>query len=401
MSEATSKHRRHVRIAAAILAAIVAAAVIFTYLSYTAAFTPTDTVSLTAPRAGLVMERDAKVKYRGIQVGKVTDIAYSGNEAKLTLSLRRGEMRYIPSNATVRIAGNTIFGAKSVEFLPPAEPQPTSLRPGSTVAAKDVQLEVNTLFQTLSDVLNKIDPISLNATLTALGEGLRGHGDDLGAATAGLNSYLQQINPKLPTLRDDFAKAAAVTNIYGDAGPDLARVIDNVPALNKTVVDEKDNLNATLLAATGLANNGTATLQPAADNYIAAIQRLRAPLKVLGEYSPEFGCFLKGSSIAVDRFAPIIGGIRPGLFVDSNFLPGSPAYTYPESLPLVNASGGPNCRGLPDVPTKQYGGTWYHTPFLVTDNAYVPFQPNTEVQFDAPSTLQFLFNGAFAERDRF
>ena len=45
--------------------------------------------------------------------------------------------------------------------------------------------------------------------------------------------------------------------------------------------------------------------------------------------------------------------------------------------------------------------TWFRSPFLVTDNAYVPYQPNTEVQFDAPSTLQFLFNGAFAERDDF
>jgi phospholipid/cholesterol/gamma-HCH transport system substrate-binding protein len=393
--------RSHVRIAAAVLAAIVLAAVVFTYLSYTAAFTPTDKVTVTAPRAGLVMERDAKVKYRGIQIGKVTDIQYAGHEAKLTLSLKRGEMRYIPSNATVRIAGNTIFGAKSVEFLPPDQPKDTPLRPGTNVPVGDVQLEVNTLFQTLSDLLNKIDPVSLNGTLTALGEGLRGHGDDLGATLAGLNTLLQQLNPKLPTLQEDFAKAAVVANIYGDAGPDLAQVIDNVPALNRTIVDEQANLNATLLAATGLANNGTATLQPAADDYIAAIQRLRAPLKVLGDYSPEFGCILKGSAIAVDRFAPIIGGVRPGLFVASNFLPGAPAYTYPESLPIVNASGGPNCRGLPDVPSKQFGGSWYHTPFLVTDNAYVPFQPNTELQFDAPATLQFLFNGAFAERDDF
>ena len=118
-----------------------------------------------------------------------------------------------------------------------------------------------------------------------------------------------------------------------------------------------------------------------------------------GDYSPEFGCILQGTAKALDTFAPIIGGIRPGLFVASNFLPGAPAYTYPESLPIVNASGGPNCRGLPNMPSKQFGGSWYHTPFLVTDNAYVPYQPNTELQFDAPSTLQFLFNGAFAERD--
>ena len=178
-----------------------------------------------------------------------------------------------------------------------------------------MQLEVNTLFQTLTDVLAKIDPVNLNATLTALGEGLRGNGDDLGATLAGLNYYLQQLNPKLPTLQQDFQKTAVVANVYGDAGPDLARVFDNVPAISNTIVDEQDNLNATLLAATGLANNGTATLEPAENDYIAAVQRLRAPLKVAGDYSPVIGCVLIGTSDAVDTFAPIIGGIRPGLFV--------------------------------------------------------------------------------------
>jgi phospholipid/cholesterol/gamma-HCH transport system substrate-binding protein len=391
--------RSHVRIAAAILAAVLVAAVAFTYLSYSAAFTSVDTVTVTSERAGLVMETGAKVKYRGIQIGKVETIQYTGNEAKLTLAIDSNQMRYVPSNATVKIGGTTVFGAKSVEFLQPADPTGDSLRPGAAVAAKDVQLEVNTLFQTLSDVLKKVDPINLNATITALGEGLRGNGDDLGASLAGINYYLQQLNPKLPTLQQDFQKTAVVAGIYGDAAPDLATVLQNAPTISQTVVDEQENLNAALLAATGLANNGTATLEPAADDLIATIQRLRAPLKVLGDYSPVLGCVIRGTKKALDTFAPVIGGIRPGLFVASNFLPGAPAYTYPESLPMVNASGGPNCRGLPDVPTKQYGGSWYHTPFLVTDNAYLPFQPNTELQFDAPSTLQFLFHGAFAERD--
>ncbi|CAN3130935.1 MCE family protein [Mycobacterium sp. smrl_JER01] len=393
--------RSHVRIAAAILAALLLAAVTFTYLSYTAAFTPTDRVTVLSPRAGLVMDIDAKVKYRGIQVGKVESIDYAGNAAKLTLAINRGDMRYIPADAPVRIGGTTIFGAKSVEFLPPEYPEGQALRPGAEVRAENVQLEVNTLFQTLTDLLDKIDPINLNATLSALGEGLRGNGDDFGALLSGLNSYVAQLNPKLPALQEDLRRTAVVADIYGDAGPDLARILENAPAISQTIVDEQDNLNTALLAATGLANNGTATLEPAADDYIAAIQRLRAPLKVAGEYSPVIGCTLKGTANAVDRFAPIIGGIRPGLFVSSNFLPGSPAYTYPESLPIVNASGGPNCRGLPEVPSKQYGGSWYRTPFLVTDNAYVPYQPNTELQFDAPSTLQFLFNGAYAERDDF
>jgi len=396
----TEVNRTHVRIAAAILASILLAAAVFTYLAYTAAFSPTDTITVTSERAGLVMDRDAKVKYRGVQVGKVAAIEFLGDQARLTLAMQRGQLHHIPSNATVRIASNTIFGAKSVEFLRPETPA-EPLRPGTVIQASSVQVEANTLFQTLTDVLDKVDPVHLNATMTAVGEGLRGHGDDLGATLTGLNDYLAQLNPKLPAVHSLFAKTATVGGVYADAGDDLVTIVSNAPALSDTIVDQQDNLNAALLAATGLANNAHETLEPAADDYIAAIQRMRAPSRVLGEYSPEYGCLLEAMVTAKQNFGPVIGGTKPGLFVSSSFVPGVPAYTYPESLPMVNASGGPNCRGLPHFPNKQTGGSWYRAPFLVTDNAYVPFQPNTELQFDAPSTAQFLFNGAFAERDEY
>jgi phospholipid/cholesterol/gamma-HCH transport system substrate-binding protein len=390
-----------IRIAAAVLAAILVVFTVFTYLAYTAAFTSTDSVTVTSPRAGLVMDKEAKVKYRGIQIGKVEDITYSGDQAKLTLAIKSDQLRYVPSNALVRIASTTVFGAKSVEFIAPDHPTGGSLRPGATVAAQAVQLEANTLFQTLMDVLHKIDPVHLNGTLSAIAEGLRGHGDDFGATLAGLNQYVAQLNPKLPTVESVIAQTATVANIYGDAAPDLVTVIDNAPTISNTIVDEQENLNATLLAAIGVANEGYATLEPGADNYIAAIQRLRAPLKVLGDYSPEFGCILQGLKNGSERGSRLVGGMKPGAMVSSSFVLGVPSYTYPESLPIVNASGGPNCRGLPDIPTKQYGGSWYRAPFLVTDNAYIPYEPFTEVQVDAPNTLQFLFNGAFAERDDF
>ncbi|GAA4544319.1 MCE family protein [Mycobacterium paraffinicum] len=397
----TGTRRTPVRLAAAVLASLILAFVAVTYLSYTAAFASIDKVTVSTPRAGLVMAKGAKVKYRGVQIGKVENIDYSGDQARLTLGIKSNDMHFIPSNATVHIGGNTIFGAKSVEFLPPQYPSLTSLRPDAHVMASAVQLEVNTLFQSLMDLLHKIDPVELNGTLSALSEGLRGHGDDLGGILSGLNTLTRQANPKLPALQEDFRKAAIVANTYADAAPDLNTVFDNLPAINKTVVDQQKNLNNTLLATIGLANNAYETLAPAEQNFIDAINRLRAPLKVAHDYSPEFGCLFKGVARGVKEFAPLIGTVKAGLFTSSLFVLGSPSYTYPESLPIVNASGGPNCRGLPDLPTKQNGGSFYRSPFLVTDNANVPYEPFTEVQVDAPSTLQFLFHGAFAERDDF
>lgn len=104
-----------------------------------------------------------------------------------------------------------------------------SLRPGAQVQNKDVQLEMNTVFQTLTDLLTKIDPTSLNAATTALGEGLRGNGDNLGAALSGLSSYLGTFNPKLTVLQKDFQNTATVGDIYADAAPDLATVLQNAP----------------------------------------------------------------------------------------------------------------------------------------------------------------------------
>jgi phospholipid/cholesterol/gamma-HCH transport system substrate-binding protein len=397
----TGYRRTSVRLAAALLAGLLVAFAVLTYLSYTAAFTSVDTVTVTSARAGLVMEKGAKVKYRGIQVGQVDDISYSGDQARLKLAIYSNNMHYIPSNATVHIAGNTIFGAKSVEFIPPPNPSGKPLAPNAMVEASAVQLEVNTLFQSLVDLLHKIDPVELNGTLSALSEGLRGHGDDFGALLAGLNTLTRQANPKLPALQQDFRKTGVVTGYYADAAPDLNTVFDNLPTINRTLVDQQNNLNTTLLATIGFANNAYETLAPAEDDLIAAINRLRAPLKVAADYSPEFGCFFAGVDRGIKEFAPLIGVRKAGLFTSSSFVLGSPAYTYPESLPIVNASGGPNCRGLPDIPTKQTGGSFYRAPFLVTDNALIPYEPYTELQFDAPSTLQFLFHGAFAERDDF
>jgi phospholipid/cholesterol/gamma-HCH transport system substrate-binding protein len=266
-------HRVAVRIAAVVLVGGIIAVSALTYLSYSAAFTPTATVTVTSARAGLLMESGAKVKFLGLQVGTVGEVEYDGNDAQLTLHIRNDQMGFIPSNSIVRIASNTVFGAKAVEFVPPEVPSPQALVPGAHLQASSVSVEVNTLFQTLVNTLHKINPVELNATLTAVSTGLRNNGDDLGATLAGINTFLTQINPRLPTLQRDLRRTAQVADVYADAAPDLITALDNTPTVSDTIVDRANDLNATLLAAAGLANNGYDTLAPAENDLVAAVKR--------------------------------------------------------------------------------------------------------------------------------
>jgi phospholipid/cholesterol/gamma-HCH transport system substrate-binding protein len=139
--------RRHIRLAAAIFAMLLALSVTFTYLSYNQSFTHFDTLTVKSPRAGLGMGVAAKVKFRGVGVGTVKSITYTGDEAQLTLAINDGQLAFIPSNVTVHIAGSTIFGAKSVEFVPPDAAEGEPLSSGATVQASEVSVEPNTLFK--------------------------------------------------------------------------------------------------------------------------------------------------------------------------------------------------------------------------------------------------------------
>ena len=85
------------------------------------------TVPLTviSDRAGLVMEDDAKVKLRGVQIGEVAKVeSYADsagtNLSKLKLKIYPNEFRFLPSNVEAEIKSSTAFGAKYVDLIVPA-----------------------------------------------------------------------------------------------------------------------------------------------------------------------------------------------------------------------------------------------------------------------------------------
>jgi phospholipid/cholesterol/gamma-HCH transport system substrate-binding protein len=78
-------------------------------------------VTLTSDRSGLVMESGAKVKMRGVQVGRVGDISGGQGPASLRLEIDPDQVRYIPANVGAQISSTSAFGAKFVDLVyPPA-----------------------------------------------------------------------------------------------------------------------------------------------------------------------------------------------------------------------------------------------------------------------------------------
>lgn len=351
-------------------------------------FTDTATVTVKSPRSGLVLDPDAKVKVRGVEIGRVTKVEQTTEGAELKLALDPDKMKLVPANAGVDIRSTTVFGAKYINFIVPEQPSSGSLQPGATVAANKVTVEFNTLFQHLSDVLNKIEPEKLNATLSAFGTALQGRGEKLGDVLVRLDAYLREMNPYLPTLQQDLNKSTDVTNLYADTAPELLRTVDNAVVTSRTLVEEQQSLDNVLVNLVGLSDTTGSVLRENENQLVTALNLLAPTSALLNEYKPALACLIPGLASALPAGEDVFGGLQEGVALNNNFMLGAPSYKYPQDLPKVNATGGPHCEGLIDrVPGS-------HSDYVVTDtNEGAPYVPSMSFKVDGPKVFQILFAG--------
>lgn len=344
-----------------------------------------------APRSGLVLDPDAKVKVRGVEIGRVAEINLRDDGAQILLEVDPEQLKLVPSNAGVDIRSTTVFGAKYVNFVVPEQPSSSSLKPGSTVAATSVTVEFNTLFQHLSDVLAQVEPEKLNATLTALGTALQGRGDKFGDLLVRSDRYLRELNPYLPTLQQDLDKTAQVTDIYADASGALLRTVDNATVTAKTLSELQAELDNVLVNVIGLSDTTGSVLRENEANLVTALDLLRPTTSLLFEYAPALSCIIDGLGPLMPLAEEVFGGILPGVGMNASLMPGSKPYTYPKDLPKVNATGGPHCEG---VVTRAPDS---HSNYVVTDTSeggpYTPTTAPLALNDKAPKIFQLLLEG--------
>ncbi|OBG13620.1 MCE-family protein [Mycolicibacterium celeriflavum] len=313
-----------------------------------------DTVPVTviSDRAGLVMNPEAKVKMRGVQVGQVDKIERRPDgTAALTLAMDRSALHLIPGNVDVDITSTTVFGAKFVQMNAPQEPSSQTLRPGQVIQSKHVTVEINTVFQQLVQVLDKIDPAKLNQTLGAIASAFNGRGEKFGQTLVDFNALLAKIEPSLPNLAHDIEAAVPTLSAYGDAAPDLMSTIESTTQISNSIVDQQQNLDEFLVSAIGLADIGNEVIGGNRQALADVTHVLLPTVELLSRYRESLWCGI-GGLIPFSKSGPQYSGI----IVSAGLTLGVERYRYPGDLPKVAAtSGGKDyCQelGLPELPPE-------------------------------------------------
>ncbi|MFN8101433.1 MAG: MCE family protein [Mycobacterium sp.] len=372
------------RVVAGLLTVLAIAAVIALSVGlFRGSFTKTVPLTLISDRAGLVMNPDARVKLNGAQIGKVESIELlSDGRAALHLAIDPTAIELIPANVTADITSSTVFGAKFVQLTTPANPAPESLQPGQVLDGRHVTVEINTVFQQLVSVLSKIEPAKLNETLGAFSNALSGRGAKVGQSLSDFDSLLATLDPSRPNLEHEINTAPTVLNAYGDAAPDLVATVDNATRISDTIVDRQGDLDALLVSAIGLADIGNEVVSTNRQPLTDVLRLLVSTTDLTNQYHEAINCGLAGMApLAMGPPSPV-----PGTLLLDSFQLGRERYRYPQDLPKVAATGGPQCMGLPDV------GPGTRPPYLVADiNANQSQYGNQGILLNSDALKQALF----------
>jgi phospholipid/cholesterol/gamma-HCH transport system substrate-binding protein len=416
------------RVAGLIVFLIAALVLWLVFLQYKGDFTDKTKLTMLYSRAGLVMDPGSKVTYNGVQIGRVSQI----NEitwdatgrpcpavtnpapdckpaARFTLDVYPKYLHLIPENVDARIVATTVFGEKYVSMTSPESPLPqritSSSVPGCSAPcfyAKSVTTEINTLFQTITQIAEKVDPVKVNLTLSAAAQALSGLGDKFGQSIINGSAALDEVNPRMPTIRHDIQQLATLGDTYADASPDLFNFLNNASTTAHTIHAQEKDLDRALLSAAGFGATGADIFNRGGPYLARGAADLVPSSQLLDTYSPEVFCAIRNLHDGEPKVAAFAGG-RNGYSLRSESeifsglglalgLPGlgltlasmglvglagvvggaQNPYVYPENLPRINAHGGPG--GAPGCWQTITRDLW-PAPTLVMDtgNSLAPY----------------------------
>jgi len=367
------------------------------FLQFRGDLSPRTALTLLSSRAGLVMETGSKVTYNGVIIGRVGKVASAERDgkpiAKVTLDVDPRFLASIPSNVNADIKASTVFGNKYVALTTPKNPATTRLTSSDVIDATTVTTEFNTLFETVTSIAEKVDPVKLNLTLSAAAEALSGLGAKFGQSIVNGNAVLDDVNPQMPQIRRDVQRLSDLADVYTRASPDLWNALDNLTVTARTLNAQQKDIDAALLASMGFGNTGADIFERGRPYFVRAMADLVTTTRLLDKYSPEIFCGLRNIAQASPAALAAFGGNGYSLDTVTEILGPPNPYVYPDNLPRTNGQGGPG--GAPGC-WQTIDRNFWPAPYLVVDDG-ASIAPYNHFELGQPLLTEYVWGRQVGE----
>lgn len=162
------------------------------------------TVKLELPAAG-GLYRFSNVTYRGVQIGRVTEVVLTAKGAEATMSLDTSPK--IPADLAAEVRSVSAVGEQYVDLRPRTDSGPY-LRNGSVISVENTSIpqQVGPMLDQVSSLLKSVPKERLSDLLDESFKAFNGAGDDFQSlldSSASISQYLNEVSDQSKALIDD------------------------------------------------------------------------------------------------------------------------------------------------------------------------------------------------------
>ncbi len=191
----------------------------------------------------------AMVTYRGVEVGKVTDVVLK-DDGSVVAELQVDDGTKLPANSIVEVRSASVIGEQYVNFVPAADPSSEHLEDGATIPVERTVLPTTTdsLLTSIDQLLASIPREDLRNVVSELQLAFDGAGQDLGRFIDASAVFTDAATENLPQTVQLIEDSTTVLDTQQELDPAIRSFASSLGSFSGQLEKSDDDLRGLLAA---------------------------------------------------------------------------------------------------------------------------------------------------------
>ncbi|MBJ7464501.1 MAG: MCE family protein [Mycolicibacterium sp.] len=196
--------------------------------------------------AGGGLYENANVTFRGVQAGRVEWVRLTDDG--VTAQMRINSDVKIPANSTATVKSVSAIGEQYVDFVPTADPSPTTLQNGAVIPEERTAIpqEVAELLREADRLVSSVDSARLEDLLREAFKAFNGSGPELARLLQSVRVLVDKANESWPQTSSLIDQAGPFLEAQIRSGEDIRSLADGLARFTSEVKDADPQLRTLL-----------------------------------------------------------------------------------------------------------------------------------------------------------
>ncbi|ORV19671.1 virulence factor Mce family protein [Mycobacterium celatum] len=223
----------------------------------------------------------ANVTYRGITIGKVTDVEPTEHGAQATMSI---DSRYkIPADASANVHSVSAVGEQYLDLVSPGNPG-RFFSPGQTITKGTVPSEIGPALDTANRGLEVLPKEKIGQLLDETAQSVGGLGPALQRLVDSTQAIVGDFRTNIRDVDDIIQNSAPILDSQATSSPQIERWAHNLNVLGAQAAEKDQNLRDLLPKAAPTADDLNSVFSDVRDSLPQTLANLAVVIEMLKRY---------------------------------------------------------------------------------------------------------------------